>query len=1340
MWSNALPSCSVIVVALVVAGSAFVGPARDVHAQPGDWSAQDDGDRRREIVRRYREILEARPETGAIFDRLVSEVGTGAGLEGLIADYQERAGAQPERIAFKLLAGHLLRRAGRLDEARVTYEAALEQESENVIALRALGGVCGELDDRTASRDYYERALGLADDVQTEREILRELMDLAFEAREWDEAVTYGERLVALEPGNVYTRMELAELFVRHERYDSALEQYDWISSRAGTDTRQRAVAIKDQGDILSLMGRTDEAVERYRQAMALVQPGYWLYREALQRLVDAYRQAGRLPEIVEELEAQWSRPDLAQALILADLFDELGRDEDTEALLRQQVARTPSSLDARLALVRLLERRGAYDEVIEQYLALVRQSPSDANYRFRLVDLYRRIGDREQAVETLTDMARRFSNDPNTLLDVADRFQRFDQDEDALAAFERVVRIDGDNPESLIALGQFHFLQQRRTEAENVWRRILETSLPEAEAHATLADVYRDFSLVEEAVIEQQSAVDLEPANASYRRTLASLFEDAQRLPLALDEWKWVLENASQSALAEESRQAIVRVYERLGRLSDIVEDWAFEVEMSPGDTDAAYLLGMGLTELGRLEDAENAWLGVLELNPDDGVALAALERQYTEQNRISDAIEVISRLAALYPSRAREYYYRLAELSLRQYDDESAVQFAQLAVELNPDDATAQARLGAIFRQMQQYDRAVAAYRQALALDDRAFPFYFELADIYLLQERPRAADELYRVVIAEAREESLVLRAGRRSLRINQAAGTLTDLVGIMEFRLTDAQVGTAQLKLLVEVYESIVVPLGQQVRFGDEAEAEAARVEIDGLGRRALRPMLDALAGEDVLLRRRALDILADLGNGAAVPPVLRFLDDPDIEIRQQAALVVARIADPGSVEVVGRTLSSADGATRTLLVWALMKGGPGAVPVLRELASNSAADDEARALALMGLGLNGVGGGLVENGLMSGRPLVQQAAAIAAGLAQDVELSRSLRQWLMHGAEQTTDAVAWALGTFPFSEDNVALLARGYFAGDPSTRADCGRALTLVGSGAPSADSILELSRSAEFIDNQNMTIHVDRFLLAVRGLESGAEGDSNTDVALVGDTLAREMLVVLGRASSEQLDNVAAQLSVEQGELALRGVGSRMTPHARTRFMQAFVARLVEQPNALVAALTRASASAQGSLLQTAAVVVPRQAGVSAAIDAALTSENAEVRGAGLRAAGWSGDTRYVSEADEAMRAQDWGERLAGVVAYAALGGSVDRLLEIADAEPMTIVKATALQRALMADPAQAWPTVDRAWADLPVSARLGLARTGLEIESLRAVVGMRVTNDTDRAVRALLD
>ena len=1302
-------------------------------AQSGDgWGVDGGADRRNEIIRRYRTILEARPDQGPIFDRLLQEIGGGQRFDSTVADYERLTAENPDRFAYPMLLGHLLRHAERLEPALEAYSRAIEIAPDDGRGYRSRASVYRALDQRPEAQADYEQALTLATDDDDRRDVLRELADLAFDAREWEVASAYVEQVLEIED-DAFTRMELAEIFIRYERFDDALAQYEAIIDRAGRDTRQRAIAIKDAGDVLAMMGRTEEALDRYESAMRLVDDGHWLVRELEQRIVAAYRQDDRLEELVETYEAEWTRPSLRQLNLLAELYDELGREDDALETYRQALRRDSRSIDTRLALIRLLERRGDMDEVVSQYQDLSRIDGNDASIRFRLVDVYRRIGRRDDAVAVLDAMSRQFGDRPHVLIDIADRYVRLGRAESALAAYERLVRIDPREPDNHIALGEFHFMAGRRSEAERHWRQVLELVTPEGQAHAMLGDVFSDHGLVEEAIFEYDRARALEPDDDTILRASAKLYEDAQRLAEALRLWESLAERTDQAHLRGEARGAMIRIYVALGTLQDVLPEYQARFDAEPPDIEAGYFLGQAWTALDDEAQAEAAFSAILEHAPDDLVALLALEELFTTQHRHEEAVAVLLRVAEAHPSRAREYYHRLSELSLRLYNDEQAVRFAELAVELNPDNAQAHARLADVHRQMQDLDAAVLAYRQALLLDPRAFSNYFDLAEIFLAQDRPFEADALYQHVLAEANDEVAVVRAGRRSIQINQARDTLEPLISIIEPHVYDDDLGEAYLKLLIELYERLTMPLSQRAAFGPVQERGAARDRLDDIGRRALRPLLDALAGEDVSLRRTALRILVAQGNPNAALPIARLLDASDADLRLEAALAVAVLADSRAAAPLLRAATSDSGVVQSLAAWALSRmDSPDLAPSLVELAEDAARPPLVRAFAVRGLGHMGEAGVPTANAMLFAESeLIQVAAVMAVGELGLEERAADLILLLEHGSASVPLAAARALGALPATRATVAALLDAYVHGAPDIRTHAGDALSRLAAGASPTDTDA-YDRSLVFYDRTVNALDGAAYFDGLLGWGLGEVTPATTNGLAAFDD------VVLGALSRGVEADVATQRALltslnSEDDAGVSAIARALAGAARESHRALVEGWIADQADMLMEL-------ADGSDEQRSALALGVLAFGDRSAAPFLVSHfddsNDAVAVAAIQAAG-----RLVLPDSgpllSALNSPSWRRRSAAAMALGSGGFSdaVDELDARAQMETYASVRAAILDALLSLDPTVGVERTLALWEELPVAVRLALVQRAVELPAMSALVA-RARQDVDPRVR----
>lgn len=1290
----------VLLVATLAIGATNLdaGPA----AAQADWQADNDAARRSEIIRRYREIVERRPDEGRIFDMLVQEVGGQAGLEGLIAQYTTLADADPNSFAYAMILGHLQKRAERFEEARLQYERARDLAPDDVLPWRGLGEVYARLDLRPESEAAWQRALELATDIETQREILRELADFALAARDWERAGALFDQLVALEPDNVYIRMELAETLLRHERFDDALQQYRIIADAAGTDTRQRAVATRDIGDVYMQMGRVDEAVEAYEQAMRLVEPGYWLYRELQQRIIEVYRQDDRLEEYVAQLEQGRRATSFDDLMLLASLYDEIGRDDDALEALRDAVRRNSGSIDARLALIRVLERRGQTDAVIEEYRALIRSNPGEASFRFRLIDVLRRSGDRDGAIATLDEAADRFAGDPSALSEIADRYMRFRMPDQAGAIYQRLVEIAPNDANNLLALGDWHFMEGRRSEAERIWRTILEVVEPEHEARAMLGDIFSDHGLNEEAILEYEEVVAAEPRNEVYNRSLAVLYQEAGRMPQALRLWQEILDTTDASQLRAEARTAIVEGWDSLGRLQDKVDEWRADFASDPPSTNAGYLLGEALTHLENEAEAELTWRRLLEIDETDLIPLLALERLYTSQNRVSDAIEVLTRIAEVAPSRARDAYHRLAELSLRVFDDDAAIRFAQLAVELNPDDAAARARLADVYRQMQRYDEAIAEYREAIELDARAFPVYFAMADVLLTLQRPEEAGELYRMVLAESGEEAQILRAGRRAMRIAQASGSLDPFIEAVEERLYDDAVGGAFLKLDVEAWEAIIGPMAQTARFGEPEASAVAASELERAARRALRPLLDALVSDDRGLRTTALGLLTTLeapGAGAAIARLVET--ETDVDLRRDAVVALGLLGDSSWSGVLANAVGDPDAGTAAAAIWGLGRsGGPVAVTALGAVADDAGAPAERRALALVGLA-RAAGeseSARVAAALYDEDSRVRQAATWACGLVGSAPLQDALRLVLEHGRSADAVAAADALSWHGERSRVLAALAEAWLEGaDPIAEASA-RAMVHAGNWRPDLGRLRAWESGMSFWSSAAGTFGVDGYLASLFDArlrtESGAPPLTGEEVGALSAAIGAAL--TSGRsAPSVTLVRVVTLLDRLLEE---DGGGLRAGLLAAVDAERDAIERIASEGDPTSRAAALRAVGRTGSL-----------AGAGeGALTAALGSDDDRVVVAGLEAVRLVGGSVWSDVVMGLLESSSWRVRASAADALGGVGDgtSVPRLIELATEDGFATVRMAAWGAAIRLSPESSCAILSERWATIPAPDR----------------------------------
>jgi cellulose synthase operon protein C len=1237
-----------------------------VSAQGDDWSAKADPGKRAEIIKRYKQILEGNPSSTFVLKQLVKAVGYGRQLEQLVEEYREKARKNPTKIAFKLIEGHLLKEARRYTEAVEAYSAATRIDPNSADAWLGLG-LSYELDSRPQDAGpALEKALGLVKDKARKLEILRDLAELAFGRNDFDSAKRYYEEMIRLDPGNDYLRKEFGAALRDAGRFEESLEQYLELKRRSGRNVKAKAEANLSIGELYVELGRIDEALALWRQTLNLVTGDSYVAEQVERLITDVYRTRNELPKLIAEYKKAGRTRSYAQLMTLASLYDETGQEDEALATYKAALAKNRSAVDARLKIIRLLERRGDTPGVIAAYRALVKAEPRNAGFAFELAELLWRKGDKRGAEKIADGLARSFASAPEVQANVADLYLRWGLRAKVLAQYQKLARLAPNDPSNVIHLGEFYWQEGDRKKALETWKKILRLG-NRAEAHASLAEVYANHNLISEAVAAYEEALRLDPENVVWYRALALVHEKSRDLTRAEAAWRKLLETAPQRELRREARSRIIRIYQRQNALRARVGRFKTDFEKSPPDKEAGYFLGESYLALSDWAGAERVFGRLLEIDAKDLEALIALDRVYRETNDFKKNIEVLARMAEIVttPAQKKDLFHRIAELNLKLYQDGEAVKYAVRAVDLNQSDPRAHARLADVYAKMQSMELAAAEYRTAIELDPQAFPYYFKLAEIYLAMDRVEQADGLYRSLLGRSRDESMVVRAGRKSIDINDALGKLEQLEGVLVPIIAQQPGKPVFRRLLIEVYDRLTRTLIASADYGPVEERARAEAELNTISRRALGPLLAALEDDDLTLRMMSIRILGNLRNGNAALPLARLIDDEDPTVRVQALLSAGKIGDPRAAGPLIKATTNSDRAVREIATWALGRtGSASALGPLRRIVREEP-EWTLRALAAISLGRLGKKEAVPDLAERLASPAKRDARAevrVAAAWGLGALGEPAGRDALVRAAAEDRDPnvrrmATWALGNLRTPEALEELL-RIYWTAPPAVREVAGKALLRFGpAGGPGTASYVVWEENLGFYNEREHRVEVEFLLRVLLSDELLARASDGRYAITRGEAvIARLLLEQLSRDDPSALTGVLYDLDQRPDSLAL-GALTWTLPTDKT------------QRNEVLAALGRIGAGLVPRLLELlgsdTAMVRAHSAGVLGKVRdaravspliAALADKNEDVRRKAARALGQLGDKRALDPLVARLGDGSWMVRSHAATAVGQLG------------------------------------------------------------------------------------
>lgn len=182
------------------------------------------------------------------------------------------------------------------------------------------------------------------------------------------------------------------KLYIRAELYQ-ALSYLTtlWISENDPGSYRAHQL----QAQLHEAQGKSDEAIEEYRQALKL-KPDLQNVHFSIGSLYWASdRMAEALPELQRELEINPNHPEAHYEI--ADILYSQRKLPEAKKHLLECLRLEPEMPEAHLAIERIYSADGDFDKALEHMRILTKISPQDPTPHYRMSIIYRKLGDQDR-------------------------------------------------------------------------------------------------------------------------------------------------------------------------------------------------------------------------------------------------------------------------------------------------------------------------------------------------------------------------------------------------------------------------------------------------------------------------------------------------------------------------------------------------------------------------------------------------------------------------------------------------------------------------------------------------------------------------------------------------------------------------------------------------------------------------------------------------------------------------------------------------------------------------------------------------------------------------------
>ena len=501
--------------------------------------------------------------------------------------------------------------------------------------------------------------------------------------------------------------------------------------------------------------------IQRYTRVV-LSQPGAAF---PLQRLAQLYRDRdGKIAALVTDFEARSSQAgadQYAATVALAGLYKLDGRTPDAIAAYERAIAVKGDDAAALLALAHLHEERGEL-------------TPARAGYE-RALALQTVQADKEQTLRTLMslalddkdwDGARKWHREllrlQPTSLFVRGELGRelYSRSEFARAEVELkdvVAAAAGDNralAPALKELGKTQAKAHENQEALATLRRALAVSGPETALRAEIYEIVTEIYRADQQLpVLVKQIEDEHPSDFARLALLGALYEETGDGPKAIETFKRALAiNPRQIDL----RLRMVRLLQANGDLDQAIAEYEALIRAAPNNPQFVFEECAALLERGDHARALRL-IGELEARAaGDEEVLSRVADFYARIGEKDRSLKVLQRLAQEGGTADAGH---LVDLGDRYFQDGNAALAVQtwkrILTKVQPR-AKALAALGDVYLEHDMTSDAIAAYKEAVALDPGNLGTMKALAAAYERTRAYREAQGLYEEIATRAKEK--------------------------------------------------------------------------------------------------------------------------------------------------------------------------------------------------------------------------------------------------------------------------------------------------------------------------------------------------------------------------------------------------------------------------------------------------------------------------------------------------------------------------------------------------------------------------------------------------------
>jgi len=593
-------------------------------AQQQQEDADEETAKQAKVMERFLTVLEKNPRRGTALDKIYGfHIETGS-IDALVQKYADRTAKNPQDGTAWMVRGLIEAQRGRDALAVESFTKAAELLPENPMASYYLGQSLVLVGQPDKAVEAFEAAIARKPAQADSLEIFQALGRVHQRAQRAQEALACWTRLEKLFPNDARVQEQIAATLVEEGQPALALPRYEALIKMTKDDYRKSSYRI-EAAELKVKLNKSQEALGDLETLLATLNPTSWLHRDVRRRIDEIFLRTDNYDGLAKYYEGwvQKNPEDVDAMARLARTLAKQARVPEAQVWLDKALKLAPSRKELRLAFIDQLVDDQRYPEAIAQYQELDKTDP----------------------------------NNPDLLRD-----------------WGKLILRDTSRPKD-----------QRKTDAEAVWRRLL-VSRPKDPLIATqVADLFRHSEMGDAALELYQKAVELAPDQPQYREYLGEFYHQRKEPEKALATWRVVAEGSNRTAI-------------NVARLAEVLASFGYLKEAIPEITAACALdpkdLSLQMKAADLFAKADQPAEALAALTRAEALAQNDEEREsvlgtqirvYDQDRSLERRTDELKQAIAAGQPTVRQHYL-LARYQEGMHDYEDAARSIEKALSLEP------------------------------------------------------------------------------------------------------------------------------------------------------------------------------------------------------------------------------------------------------------------------------------------------------------------------------------------------------------------------------------------------------------------------------------------------------------------------------------------------------------------------------------------------------------------------------------------------------------------------------------------------------------------------------